>query len=162
MRVIAGTASGDVWVIVRDIVWTALGDARDIVCTASGDARDIRRSAYVVVRANPQTASVDVRANPQTASVNVRGESFEELAMHEREPTGQDFLLWSLCRPERLIELARQFILYDEGGAVKKIARYQQYFAIRSTLERVRQYDPQGARSTDWFLPISANNSAIA
>ena len=28
--------------------------------------------------------------------------------MAEREPTGQDRLLWSLCRPERLIELARR------------------------------------------------------
>ena len=72
--------------------------------------------------------------------------AFEEMAGAEREPTGQDRLLWSLCRPERLIELARQFILYDEGGAVKKIARYQQYFAIRSTLDRVHQRDNLGRR----------------
>lgn len=71
---------------------------------------------------------------------------FEEMTLGGRKPTGQDFLLWSLCRPERLIELARQFLIYDEGGAVKKVARYQQYFAIRSTLERIRQRDPQGRR----------------
>jgi hypothetical protein len=41
-------------------------------------------------------------------------QAFEEMASQEREPTGQDRLLWALCRPERLIELARQFILYDE------------------------------------------------
>jgi type I restriction enzyme R subunit len=73
-------------------------------------------------------------------------QQFEEMTMGGRKPTGQDFLLWSLCRPERLIELARQFLIYDEGGAVKKVARYQQYFAIRSTLERIRQRDPQGRR----------------
>ncbi len=73
-------------------------------------------------------------------------EQFEEMTMGGRKPTGQDFLLWSLCRPERLIELARQFLIYDEGGAVKKVARYQQYFSIRSTLERIRQRDPQGRR----------------
>ncbi len=73
-------------------------------------------------------------------------QAFEEMAVQEREPTGQDRLLWALCRPERLIELARQFVLYDEGGAVKKVARYQQYFAIRKTLERVRQRDPEGRR----------------
>lgn len=71
---------------------------------------------------------------------------FEEQALAGREPTGQDHLLWSLCRPERLIGIARQFILYDEGGAEKKIARYQQYFAIRSTIERVRQRDRHGRR----------------
>jgi len=73
-------------------------------------------------------------------------QAFEELAIQEREPTGQDRLVWSLCRPERLLELVHRFVLYDEGGTVKKIARYQQYFAIRKTLERVRQRDPEGRR----------------
>ncbi|MET0253390.1 MAG: DEAD/DEAH box helicase family protein [Terrimicrobiaceae bacterium] len=72
--------------------------------------------------------------------------AFEEMAALDREPTAQDRLLWSLCRPERVIEIARQFVLYDEGGTVKRVARYQQYFAIRRTLERVRQRDPQGRR----------------
>lgn len=73
---------------------------------------------------------------------------FEEQALACREPTGQDFLLWSLCRPERLVEIARQFILYDEGGAVKKVARYQQYFAVRSTIERIRQRGLNGRRKS--------------
>ena len=73
-------------------------------------------------------------------------QAFEEMAVMDREPTEQDRLIWALCRPERLIELARQFVLYDEGGAVKKVARYQQYFAIRKTLERVRQRDTEGRR----------------
>ncbi len=71
---------------------------------------------------------------------------FEEMAVQAREPTEQDRLVWSLCRPERLMELVHQFVIYDEGGTVKKIARYQQYFAIRKTLERVRQRDPEGRR----------------
>ena len=70
----------------------------------------------------------------------------EEKAVEHQQPTGQDAFLWSLCRPERLIELAHQFILYDEGGAVKKVARYQQYFAIQRSLERVRQRQPNGSR----------------
>jgi type I restriction enzyme R subunit len=73
-------------------------------------------------------------------------QAFEEMAVQAREPTGQDRLIWSLCRPERLMELVHQFVIYDEGGTVKKIARYQQYFAIRRTLERVRQRDPEGRR----------------
>jgi type I restriction enzyme R subunit len=73
-------------------------------------------------------------------------QAFEEMAVQDREPTEQDRLLWALCRPERLTELARQFVLYDEGGAVKKVARYQQYFAIRKTLERVHQRDTEGRR----------------
>ncbi len=71
---------------------------------------------------------------------------FETRAMQRQTPTAQDAFVWSLCRPERLIELAHQFVLYDEGGAVKKVARYQQYFAIKRTLERVRQRQPSGSR----------------
>ena len=86
----------------------------------------------------------------------------EEQAVHGREPTGQDLLLWSLCRPERLIELARQFIIYDEGGAVKKVARYQQYFAIRSTLERVRQRDAQGRRKGGVIWQTQGSGKSLA
>lgn len=89
-------------------------------------------------------------------------ESFEEQAMQDREPTGQDYLLWSLCRPERLIELARQFILYDEGGAVKKIARYQQYFAIKSTLDRVQQYTPGGGRKGGVIWQTQGSGKSLA
>jgi len=72
---------------------------------------------------------------------------FEDLgAAGPREITGQDRLLHALCRPERLVELARQFTLFDEGGTVRKIARYQQYFAIRKTMERIRVKDAEGRR----------------
>ena len=39
-----------------------------------------------------------------------------------------------LCpvRPERLLELAYRFIVFDDG--VKKIARYQQYFGVQATI----------------------------
>ncbi len=87
---------------------------------------------------------------------------FEEKIMGGREPTGQDHLLWSLCRPERLIELARQFILYDEGGAVKKVARYQQYFAIRSTIERVRQRDRHGRRKGGVIWQTQGSGKSLA
>lgn len=89
-------------------------------------------------------------------------EAFEEQMMHEREPTEQDKLLWSLCRPERLIELARQFILYDEGGAVKKVARYQQYFAIKATLDRVKQRDVQGRRKGGVIWQTQGSGKSLA
>src|SRR5690606_16229719 len=49
--------------------------------------------------------------------------------------TEQDRTLYSLLRPERLLELVNGFIVFDSG--IKKIARYQQYFAVKRTLERV-------------------------
>lgn len=53
----------------------------------------------------------------------------------ERQPTPQDRAVHSLLSPERLLELVYGYIVYD--NKVKKIARYQQYFAVKATLERV-------------------------
>lgn len=58
--------------------------------------------------------------------------------------TEQDKSLFSLCRPERLLELAWKFTVFDGGS--KKIARYQQYFVIKSTLNRVKYFDSTHSR----------------
>ena len=50
-------------------------------------------------------------------------------------PSKQDEYFYNLCRPERLLELMYRFTLFDDG--VKKIARYQQFFAVEKVLERV-------------------------
>jgi len=62
----------------------------------------------------------------------------------ERQVTGQDRTIHSLCRPERLLEMAYRFNLFD--GGVKKIARYQQYFAIKRILAHVQNLDNEGRR----------------
>lgn len=61
-----------------------------------------------------------------------------------RQATEQDKTIYSLCRPERLLELAHRFTIFD--GGIKKIARYQQYFVIKSTIDRVKQFDTEGRR----------------
>jgi type I restriction enzyme R subunit len=58
--------------------------------------------------------------------------------------TEQDKTLFSLCRPERLLELAWKFTVFD--GGIKKVARYQQYFVVKSTLNRVKHFDSSGSR----------------
>ncbi|MCC6542515.1 MAG: type I restriction endonuclease subunit R, partial [Flavobacteriales bacterium] len=68
----------------------------------------------------------------------------EDLAREDRLPTEQDRALYALCRPERLMDLAYRFSVFDAG--VRKVARYQQYFAVQDTLERVRQLDANGKR----------------
>jgi len=54
----------------------------------------------------------------------------------------QDRALYALCRPERLLQLTYQNIIFDNG--IKKIARYQQFFAVEDILKRIR-----GGSSTD-------------
>lgn len=61
-----------------------------------------------------------------------------------RSVTEQDRGLCALLRPDRLLDLTRNFILYD--GGVKKIARYQQYFAIKKTMAKLKTFDEFGRR----------------
>ncbi|WP_295405194.1 HsdR family type I site-specific deoxyribonuclease [uncultured Thiocystis sp.] len=53
----------------------------------------------------------------------------------ERLPTEQDRVLWAMLRPARLLDYAYGYVLFDAG--VRKVARYQQFFAVRETLRRV-------------------------
>lgn len=64
--------------------------------------------------------------------------------VHDRLPTEQDRCLISLCSPGRVPELMRYFIVYD--AKVKKICRYQQYFAIKKIMETIQQLDEAGNR----------------
>ncbi len=61
-----------------------------------------------------------------------------------RQATGQDQAIHSLCRPQRLLDLTHRFVIFDNG--VKKIARYQQYFVVRSAIRRLKQRDSKGRR----------------
>ena len=61
-----------------------------------------------------------------------------------RAVTEQDRVLYALCRPERLLELIRNFCVFDSG--VKKLGRYQQFFGVRETLRRLKQFDHEGRR----------------
>ena len=69
---------------------------------------------------------------------------FEELEKESREVTEQDRALYSLCQPDRLLELAYRYILYDAGE--KKIARYQQYFCVKNITKRIKKFDSEGKR----------------
>lgn len=55
----------------------------------------------------------------------------------DRIPTDQDRGVVSLFEPKRLLDLTKNYILFDAG--VKKLSRYQQYFAIHKMLKRVEE-----------------------
>lgn len=70
---------------------------------------------------------------------------FNQLEKEEILVTEQDKLLFSLCQKDRLLELIFNYILYDDG--IKKITRYQQYFAIKETLKKISKADANGKRT---------------
>ena len=54
-------------------------------------------------------------------------------------PTVQDEYLYGICRPQRLMDIVFNFVLFDNG--TKKVARYQQYFAIKKTMNRIQHIE---------------------
>lgn len=64
----------------------------------------------------------------------------------DRMPTEQDKNIISLFSQERVFELIRYFILFDAN--VKKVCRYQQYFAIKEIMKTIAENDEKGNRQS--------------
>lgn len=62
----------------------------------------------------------------------------------DRMPTEQDRNTVSLFSRERVFELIRYFILFDAN--VKKVCRYQQFFAVREIMKTIAESDEHGNR----------------
>ncbi|WP_197324846.1 type I restriction endonuclease subunit R [Ralstonia solanacearum] len=97
------------------------------------------------------TAAVNAPLKPEDKDVLFSGDFavarafFDAMEREgERQVTEQDRTLYSLCRPERLLDLALQFTVFD--GGIRKVARYQQFFAIKRVIERVKHRDDVGRR----------------
>lgn len=57
----------------------------------------------------------------------------------------QDRALISLLHPERLLDIIRNFIIYDNN--VKKVCRYKQYFAVKKCMDRLLLKDGANTRN---------------
>ena len=64
----------------------------------------------------------------------------------DRMPTEQDRNIVSLFSPERVYELIRYFILFDAN--VKKVCRYQQFFAVQEIMKTIAESDEHGNRQS--------------
>lgn len=51
-----------------------------------------------------------------------------------------------MMTPERLIEIARYFVLFDAN--VKKVCRYQQYYAVKNIISTIQKYDSNNNRQS--------------
>jgi type I restriction enzyme R subunit len=112
---------------------------------ANGVPADIDPEVHPLINQPLGAAEKDRLYNWRDGAYWVR-RHFEELeSAGERLPTEQDRTLYSLLRPARLLELIYQYVVYDAG--VKKIARYQQYFAVQETVRRVIHLNNQGMRT---------------
>ncbi|MGN1135600.1 MAG: type I restriction endonuclease subunit R [Oscillospiraceae bacterium] len=62
----------------------------------------------------------------------------------DRIPTEQDKNIISFFSKQRVMELIKYFILYDAN--IKKICRYQQFFALKEIIKTVTTYNDNGNR----------------
>ncbi len=106
------------------------------------ELRDQENEVAVCVEKNLNKEEKDELIKGDFAPARSFFDGFE--TEQNRLVTEQDKAIYSLCRPERLLEIAFKFTVFD--GGIKKIAHYQQYFVVRSTIERIRQFDGEGRR----------------
>lgn len=73
-------------------------------------------------------------------------ERAEVVALLGDEPSEQDELLWALFEPARFLELITHYVLFEtrDGKTVKKLPRYQQWRAVRKTVQRLTAPRPLG------------------
>lgn len=64
----------------------------------------------------------------------------------DRTPTIQDKNIISLFTKERLLQITKYFVLFDAN--IKKICRYQQYFAVKEIIKTINQNDNKGNRQS--------------
>jgi len=69
-----------------------------------------------------------------------------EKAVGDRIPTFQDKSMVALFHPKRILDIIRFFTLYD--NKVKKITRYQQYFAVKEIIRTIQESDKNGNRQS--------------
>lgn len=63
----------------------------------------------------------------------------------DRMVTEQDRAIVSLFEPHRLMKLVKYFVVYDAN--VKKICRYQQFFAVEEIIKTINTFDSAGNRN---------------
>ncbi len=64
----------------------------------------------------------------------------------ERTPTAQDILIYSLFKKEMLLDIIRNFTIYeiDQGRTIKKLPRYQQLRAVNKIVKRLKTENKGG------------------
>ena len=65
-----------------------------------------------------------------------------------RAPTPQDILLYGLLDPRNLLDIVRNFVVFEvEGGrTVRKLTRYKQFIAVNEAMRRIRTSRKPSAR----------------
>ena len=78
-----------------------------------------------------------------------------------RTPTPQDILLYGLLEPRNLLDIVRNFVVFevDGGRTVRKLTRYKQFIAVNEAMRRIRTARKPSARGgIDWHTQGSGKS----
>lgn len=98
---------------------------------------------YATTATEPKFWSVWKEDNEKAAQKLIK-KSIHGIEAENRMPTEQDKTLLALCQPQRILDVAYKYIVFD--GPTKKICRYQQFFAVQDTIARVKERDKDNNR----------------
>lgn len=84
---------------------------------------------------------------------------FDELDKSHIDTTIQDEALFSLLEPKRLLTLVAKYIVFD--GGIKKIAKYQQFFAVQKTISTVLSIQ-KGQRAGGYIWHTQGSGKSLA
>ncbi len=99
--------------------------------------------------------------DPYPITKDQLGKIVEQTGRSTPDPTPQDILLHGLLEKRNLLDLIRNFIIFEtlRGKLIKKIARYQQFRATNITLARIlTEKDPQQRGGTIWHTQGSGKS----
>ena len=155
-------ARSDLVVLVNGIPLVVIECKKSSVDVMEGVTQNIRnwgedyiphlfRYAQLVMAMNPDKVLYGTCGTPAKYFVSWHEDNKDWLNDWCRKcsPDGQireqDRALVSLLHPERLLDLIRNFIIYDNN--VKKICRYKQYFAVKKCMDRILLRDNAHTRN---------------
>ncbi|MEL7654551.1 MAG: HsdR family type I site-specific deoxyribonuclease, partial [Bacillota bacterium] len=162
-----GTIRPDLVLFINGIPFGVIECKKASVCIEQGISQMLRNQGkgyipqlfkyiHIVMSTNKNETQYATTGTPKKFwSVWKEDETSSEYAWFEEElskavigriPTFQDRNIVAIFHPKRILEMIRFFTLYDK--TVKKIARYQQYFAIKEILNTIKETDKNGNRQS--------------
>lgn len=155
-------ARPDIVVLVNGIPIVVIECKKSSVDVTEGVSQNIRNWGVDYIPQLFQYAQLVVAMNPDKVLYGTCGTSAKYfVSWHEDDkewlndwckkcsPDGQikeqDRSLVALLHPERLLDIIRNYIIYDNN--VKKIARYKQYFAVKKCMNRILLKDGKNTRN---------------
>ncbi|MCK4500654.1 type I restriction endonuclease subunit R, partial [Candidatus Babeliales bacterium] len=121
--------------------------------------------AQVVMATNKnETKYATVSTDAKFWSIwNEQDESWHQNVLSEvvkdRKITVQDENIVSLFHPKRLLDMTKYFVVYDIDK--KKIARYQQFFAVREIIKTINTDNEQGNRQSGVIWHTQGSGKSI-